>query len=74
MENKKVEVRDRIDWEEPITFMIGPIAQTAPAFMVWQLALQLKEGLVDKYEPTPGIPTPETPEPLPYFKRKEEEE
>jgi hypothetical protein len=54
-EELKVEAKNKIFWDEPIT-------------------LQLKDGFLDRYEPAPGIPTPEVPEPLPYFKLIEEVE
>jgi hypothetical protein len=73
-EELRVEAKNKIFWEEPVSFQLGPIMQTVPAFMLYQAALQLKEGLLDRYEPTQGIPTPETPEPLPYFKLIEEVE
>lgn len=68
-----MELKDRIEWEEPVTFQLGPVLQVVPAGMAYQLAVQLKTGLLDVYDLVPSVPTTENPEPPPYFKLKEEE-
>jgi hypothetical protein len=64
------EFAERIGFMDPVQFALGPVIMAIPAAMAWALANNLKENLLDKYEPVESIPTIEDPKPSPYFRRK----
>jgi hypothetical protein len=58
---------------DPIDVGLGVMVMVMPAALAFQIASELKHKLLDQYELVPGVPTPDRPEPEPYFKRKQEE-
>jgi hypothetical protein len=58
---------------DPVVVGLGIMSMVMPAALAFQIASELKRGMLDRYELVPGIPTPETPEPEPYWKLREEE-
>jgi hypothetical protein len=59
---------------DPIEVGLGIMMMVMPAALAFQIASELKRGLLDRYELVPGVPTPDKPQPEPYFKLKQQEE
>jgi hypothetical protein len=60
----------RISFNDPVEINFGTGALVLPAFMVWQIAINLQKTFLEKYEPAEGIATAEEPKPVPYFRLK----
>jgi len=57
---------------DPIQVGLGIMAMVMPAALAFEVAKQLKEMLLDRYEPAPGVPTPDNPNPGLVFRLKED--
>jgi len=61
--------------DDPVSIpILNIMALMVPAGVAYEMAMQLKVGLLDKYMLTPGVPTPTEPNPQPVLRLKEDEE